>query len=88
MSRLRGRNWRFLFSFLTWLLLVQVVCNLGESANETTGHKPTFVNMQIDVEKKGDEEHIFPILDQIEQREWRVTCLTIGDSHLKAPAQN
>jgi len=41
--------------------------------------KPVIVNIQVDLEKEGDQEYVYDILDQIELRNWRTTVFVTGE---------
>ncbi|HWQ95928.1 MAG TPA: carboxypeptidase regulatory-like domain-containing protein [Candidatus Methylomirabilis sp.] len=45
----------------------------GQGEGATAGGKPAIVNLQVDLEKEGDETTVYNILNEIEKRDWRVT---------------
>ncbi|MEM3088528.1 MAG: polysaccharide deacetylase family protein, partial [Candidatus Bathyarchaeia archaeon] len=47
---------------------------IGEYAN-----KPTMVNIQVDLEKEGDQDFIYNLLIEIERRGWFVTVYVTGE---------
>jgi len=56
--------------------------NLNLSENSTDSEwstKPVLVNIQVDLEKEGDQEYVYDILDQIELRNGRTTVFVTGE---------
>ncbi|MBU1298500.1 MAG: polysaccharide deacetylase family protein, partial [Proteobacteria bacterium] len=65
--------------FMQLLILNPVLTQAADSLLDGEPDKPTMVNIQVDLEKEGDQDSVCSILSEIESRGWNVTVYVTGE---------